>query len=115
MVVLGVTGYTGAMKTLNGNLELLEGLEAIKELVRQRLRFKRGESFLDRTAGRISLATLPSSLWPAVIADTIRGVQGVIGVRNVSAERDENTGLVKCTAIVESAEGTFSLTDEIEP
>ena len=103
------------VSTLDGDLRLLKGLEAARELVRQRLRFKRGEWFLDTNAGRVDLAKVPQNLWSVVIADVVRGVDYVTGVRDVKVEKNETTGLLRCTAVVETREGTFELDEEIEP
>ena len=102
------------VSTLDGNLKRLEGLEAAQDLVRRRLRFKRGEWFLDRSAGRIDLATVHKDRWPDEIADAIRGVDCVTDVRNVKLKKNETTERLTCTAIVETEEGTFELSEELE-
>ena len=102
------------VSTFDGDLNLSKGLKAAQELVRQRLRFKKGEWFLNRTAGRIDLTTISHDLWHTVIADTIRGVDCVTAVSNVKVARVTDK-LVRVTASVETTEGAFKLSDEIEP
>ena len=103
------------MSTLDGELRLLKGLEAARELVRQRLRLKRGEWFLDTNAGRIDLAKVPQNLWSAAISDVVRGVDCVTGVRDVKVDKNKTTGQLRCTAVIETKEGMFELDEEIEP
>ena len=103
------------VSTLDDNLKLLEGLEAAQDLVRRRLRLKRGEWFLDTNAGRRDLATVHPDEWQAEIADAIRGVDCVTDVRNVKIEKNETPARMRCTAIVETTEGTFELSEEFEP
>ena len=103
------------VKTLDGDLNLLEGLEAAQELVKQRLHFKRGKWFLDRTSGRIDLTTIPQDLWSAPIKDAIRGVDCVTDVRNVKVDKIETAKRVRVTASVYTTDGSFELNEEIEP
>ena len=102
------------VSTFNGDLNLSKGLKAAQELVRQRLRFKKGEWFLNRTAGRIDLTTISQDLWQTVVDDTIRGVDCVTAVSNVKVARVTDK-LVRVTASVETTEGAFELSEEIEP
>ena len=102
------------VSTFDADLNLSKGLKAVQELVRQRLRFKKGEWFLNRTAGRIDLATISQDLSQTVVADTILGVECVTAVSNVKVASVTDK-LVRVTASVETTEGTFELSDEIEP
>ena len=102
------------VSTFDGDLNLSKGLMAAQELVRQRLRFKKGEWFLNRTAGRIDLTTIPQDLWQTVVADTIQGVDCVTAVSSVKAARVTDKR-VRVTARVETTEGAFELNEEIEP
>ena len=103
------------VRTLDENLQPVDGLEAYRAMVRQQLRLKRGEWFLNKTAGRSDLAALPENLWSVEIADAIRRVDGVTGVQNLTVDKNAATGLLRCTGVVETPEGTFELDEEIEP
>lgn len=84
------------MRTLgatNGDIDftVVDGIEAIKQQIVQRLLFWRGEWFLDTEDG---IPYLPSilgrrgnlNLMRAIITAHIRAVEGVTGFRNVEVE-----------------------------
>jgi len=99
---------------LAAGFAVVDGLEAVRQRVLQRLRLFRGESFLDAEAGVPYLTDLigerlPSALAGSIIADQIREVPGVLAVDNVDAQLDPATRQLSVTAEVTADDGTAAV------
>jgi len=99
---------------LAAGFAVVDGLEAVRQRVLQRLRLYRGESFIDAEAGVPYLTDLlgerlPSALAGSIIADQIRGVRGVVAVANVDAQLDPATRRLSVSADVSADDGTASV------
>ena len=77
---------------LTTDLQLIDGVESIRQRIEQRLRFFRGEWFLDGEAGTPYYQTIlasgaPDSLVEATLVHAAREVEGVQTVRTIEIER----------------------------
>ena len=94
-----------------------DGIEAVRQRVRQRLLLYRGESFLDAESGIPYLQgilgeRLPRALAAVLIADEIRKVAGVESVVNVDTSFDPQTRRLSVVATVITDDST--ITTEVE-
>ena len=105
--------------TARGDLEIVEGLESVRQRVIERLRFWRSEWFASGDAGvpyreEIFRDATGVGLASAVISDRIRDVADVTGVADVSVAIDGPTRRMSYRAgRVSSVFGSISLEDDI--
>lgn len=100
----------------NGDLvfALIEGIEATRQRITQRLHFWRGEHFLDRLAGvpwREVVGQRPANAEIAaqVLTAAISGVEGVTRVREVQVEIERTTRHATYRATVDTTDGALTL------
>lgn len=101
--------------TPRGDLELADGLEDIRQRVIERLRFWRGEWYLDLTDGvpylqDVFTRPITADLSARIITEQIRSVRGVTGVRDVVAELQTVDRRLIYSAIVDTVYGTTQVT-----
>ena len=82
--------------TPTGDLEVVDGLESVRQRVIESLQTWAGEWYLDRETGvryRPDIFSRPTSvgLAGAVVSDKIRSIDGVSGVTGVTVEIDPAT------------------------
>lgn len=75
----------------NGNLAIATGNTAVAQGIRQALHFWRGQWFINQSEGvpyleRVFIQPVTAGLAANIIADTIRAVDGVLGVSDVRSE-----------------------------
>ena len=98
---------------------VIDGLDSVRQRVRQRLRFFRGEWFLDTTLGVpyfqnifVRPATLELAL--STLVDAIQDVEDVVSVRDVTGDIDPETRRFTFVATVETAFGRMDV-EEVTP
>lgn len=97
---------------------IARGDEEIRQRVIQRLRFFRGEWFLDKNAGtpwfqRVLARYAPIGIVTTIITDTIAGVDGVIAVSEVESEINRETRKFDFRAKITTATGDITIQEEI--
>ena len=104
--------------TATGDLEIVDGLEDVRQRVIERLRFWLGQWFLgvhDGVPYRPEIFQRPTSvgLAAAVVSDQIRSVDEVTGVSKVFAEIDPLTRKMTYTATVSTPHGEMSMSETV--
>lgn len=97
---------------------IARGDESIRQRILQRLRFFRGEWFLNKRAGtpwfqRVLVRAAPIGIVTTVITDAISSVEGVISVSNVQSTINRETRRFTFSADITTENGTISINEEI--
>lgn len=95
--------------------EIIDGIESVRQRVEQRLKFFRGEWFLDTSKGTpwfqdVLIRPVSAALSAAIITKAIQSVTDVTSVNNVIAEIDPATRKMSYTARVQTIFGSFTVT-----
>ena len=101
-----------------GNLEIVDGLEDVRQRVLERLRYWLAQWFLRVEDGvpyrpEIFQRSTSVGLASAVVSDQIRSVEEVIGVSNVVAEIDPVTRRMTYAARVSTTQGTMEIGETV--
>lgn len=104
--------------TPTGDLEVVDGLESVRQRVVERLRFWIGQWFLDVRGGvpyRPEIFQRPTSagLAAAVVTDQIRSVEDVTGVHSVVASIDPLSRRMTYTATVATRYGDMQIGETV--
>ena len=103
---------------LSPEFSIVRGDEDIRQRILQRLRFFRGEWFLDVRAGtpwfqRVLVRAAPIGIVTTVITNAINTVEGVISVSNVQSAINRETRRFTFSADVTTENGQISISEEI--
>ena len=106
------------MPSTRGELPVVEGLEAVRQRVFQRLRFFRNEWFLAANQGvpylqQIFVQPTPAGLAAQIIVAEILAVRGVTDVTDVDARLDPATRKLALRARVHTPEGVTVVETEV--
>ena len=101
-----------------GNLLVLEGLDALRERVVQRLHFVLGEWFLVQSEGvpfaeTIFAWTPDHRLTAQVISSELMRVGGVTGIESIGSSLDPATRRLQVTLEVQTTFGTIQVDEEV--
>ena len=101
-----------------GNLEVVDGLEDVRQRVLERLRYWLGQWFLTVQDGvpyrpEIFQRSTTAGLAAAIVTDQIRSVEEVTGVSNVVATLDPVTRSMTYSARVSTTQGSMEIGDNI--
>src|SRR5687767_14640953 len=102
----------------DGDLVLVDGIEAIAQHIRIRLRFFRGEWFIDQRLGipfyQSILVKNPNlDIVRAILREAIIETPGVVSVPRLDVELDASSRTLKVTAGVIVEDGNLDFTDEL--
>lgn len=97
-----------------GDLAVVTGLEDVRQRVIERLRFWRGDWYLDRTDGvpyiqEVFTRPMSAGLAASIVSGVIRSVAGVTGVRDVEATVDPVTRTLAYSARVDTVHGSTAV------
>ena len=106
------------MPSAKGELPIVEGLEAVRQRVFQRLRFFRNEWFLAANQGvpylqEIFVQPTPAGLAAQIIVAEILAVRDVTDVTDVDARLDPATRKLTLRARVHTLEGVTTIDTEV--
>ena len=109
-----MTRTLSAGDDLAAGFAVVDGTEAVRQRVVQRLRLSRGEAFMDAEAGvpyllEILGRRIPSSLAGELVAAEVRKVPGVANVANVDVSFNRTTRHLRITADVTVGEQTTAV------
>ena len=101
---------------LAAGFTVVDGLESVRQRIRQRLRLFRGEDYRAFGTGtpyygELLSTRLPPAVAGQVIADEIRGVQDVLGVTDVEAVLDRTTRRLRVSAMWETRFGVTRISE----
>ncbi len=113
-----MTRTVSALDDLVG-FEVVDGLEAVRQRVAQRLRFTLGEWFLDAEAGIPYLERLAGGggdhiqLFAQIVATETLAVEGVIAVTVESADLDKTTRRLQLVMTIETDDGVVTVEEAV--
>lgn len=106
----------GDIALVGDGFESIRGEESIRQRITQRLRFRRGEYFLDIRLGVPYLTDIlgrrfDEGIARRVITRTIESVDGVISVESVETRFDQYSRKFTYNAKVQTEVGTITITN----
>lgn len=102
----------------NGDLVLVDGIEAIAQHLRIRLRFFRGEWFADQRIGlpfyeSIFVKRPNLNIIRSILREAILETPGIVGIQALDTQLNAATRTLTVTLSVQAVVGTLDFSDEL--